>query len=139
VTAWTLYYHDLFDPESGGEEATGTELLDGFELMWRKEAAEGILDDGARSFSTFTLQWAGGRADLPLKRANPGLLRIREWACDDDGLPRAVAAAHLGGSAGGQGAAREAAARIFALAERCAGAAEFTSALADSVRDSPSW
>jgi hypothetical protein len=125
VPAWQLLYHDLFDPEAGGRESGGDDLLEGLVLLWRKEAFEGILYDGTRSFSAFSLHWADGRADVLLGRDNPALLRIRRWAAADETLLREVAAAHL--RLLGR---RSAAADILACADRCPDAATFAAELA---------
>jgi hypothetical protein len=122
--AWQLLYHDLFDPESGGREAEGEGLLDGLALLWRKETFEGILEDGTRSFSAFSLHWPDGRADVLLGRDNPGLLRIRRWAAADDAVLQDVAAAHL--RLIGR---RDVAADILACADRCPDAEAFAAEL----------
>ena len=121
---WQLLYHDLFDPEAGGREAGGAHLEDGLALLWHKEAFEGILDDGRRSFSAFSLHWEDGRADLVVARENPALLRIRRWAATRPGLLREVAAAHLRLLD-----RREAPADILACADRCPDATSFTDEL----------
>jgi hypothetical protein len=121
---WQLLHHDLFDPEAGGREAGGQHLEDGLALLWHKEAFEGILEDGRRSFSAFSLHWENGRADLVVAQENPALLRIRRWAAADPRILREIAAAHVR-----RLDHRDAAADILACADRSPDAAAFSDEL----------
>jgi hypothetical protein len=95
---WELRYHDYFDRDAdSSKEAEGTGIVEGLATLWRKEALEGVADDGSSTFTTFTILW-GNRAVESAKVhrdpfVRPGLKNIRLWRSEE--LFEEIATAHL--------------------------------------------
>lgn len=65
TTEWTVCARDLFDRESPASvDARGIGLQDGLTELWRRALSEEVRDGGSRSFTSFTLSWAGGHTDV---------------------------------------------------------------------------
>lgn len=65
TTEWTVCARDLFDRESPvSVDARGVGLQDGLIELWRRALSEEVRDGGGRSFTSFSLDWAGGHTDV---------------------------------------------------------------------------
>lgn len=96
---WELRYHDYFDRDAdSSKEAEGTGIIEGLATLWRKEALEGVADDGSSTFTAFTIWW-GNRAVFESAQVHreasmrPGLKNIRVWRSRE--LFEEIATAHL--------------------------------------------
>lgn len=83
-TIWQLWYSDTFDRDAPRSlQSTGQDILQGLYALWRYTIREGIMDNGAASFSYFHLTWgnsAVARVDIAVNPFhNPALLKLRRW------------------------------------------------------------
>jgi len=98
MVVWTLWHRDTFDRDTPiSREAWGFGLKRGLRRLWQANLSEGIDETGARSFSSFTLDWGGGtaskRAHIDTFRTEP-LMTLRGWTQQQPAILRSVAAAH---------------------------------------------
>ncbi|MFT3707107.1 MAG: hypothetical protein QM817_05500 [Archangium sp.] len=76
----TLWSYDLFDRDSEPlVDAQFVSLIEGLRALWRSVLHEGIVEDGRRSFTDFSLQLEDGkRLTIPVNQSvNVELLQLR--------------------------------------------------------------
>src|SRR5688500_11779214 len=117
MQSWSVCARDLFDRESPPSiDARGVGLADGLIELWRRALSEEVRDGGGRSFTSFSLDWAGGDTDVGAQPSgNHELAKLRAWVYGSPGpyepggvtvreallerenlsLLRSIAAAHL--------------------------------------------
>ena len=81
TTPWTVCARDLFDRESPASiDARGIGLTDGLIELWRRALSEEVRDSGSRTFTSFSLDWAGGQTDVGAQPFdNHELAKLRGW------------------------------------------------------------
>lgn len=89
ATTWEIWHDDTFDRDMPNTlDASGVGIGAGLFMLWQKVLHEGVLEDGRRTFSTFSLIWEkntpnSGFAEIPMPFTDSMkhlFAQLRYWA-----------------------------------------------------------